>query len=140
MRVAFCALCGKQFSTKRKQQLYCGYLCSNNIPRDTTRASLRMKSRNANQWGEKNPNWKGGITYTTRMFRKSAGHKRWRRLVLQRDGHKCVRCGVTENLHVDHIKPFISHPELRLDINNGRTLCANCHYKTPTYGRNIYAY
>jgi hypothetical protein len=27
------------------------------------------------------------------------------------------------------------HPELRFDVNNGRTLCATCHHQTPTFGR-----
>lgn len=147
-RIKICEYCGEQFhwrvgkdSAKRfGSRRYCGKKCSGHAPRDKTAISNRMKLRNADQWGEKNPNWKGGITYTTRLHRKSGGHKRWRRLVLERDNHSCVWCGSTDNLHVDHIKPFIKYPELRLDINNGRTLCADCHIKTPTYGRNIYAY
>lgn len=31
-------------------------------------------------------------------------------------------------------KDFALHPELRLDINNGRTLCKSCHKKTENYG------
>jgi 5-methylcytosine-specific restriction endonuclease McrA len=37
-------------------------------------------------------------------------------------------------LQADHIKPFAHHPELRFDVNNGRTLCVPCHRKTDTYG------
>jgi len=38
------------------------------------------------------------------------------------------------NLEADHIKDFALFPKLRLDINNGRTLCKSCHKKTENYG------
>lgn len=37
--------------------------------------------------------------------------------------------------NADHIKSFKDHPELRTDLQNGRTLCVDCHRKTDTYGR-----
>ena len=37
-------------------------------------------------------------------------------------------------LEADHIKSFSICPEGRLDINNGRTLCEECHKKTDNYG------
>lgn len=48
--------------------------------------------------------------------------------VLIRDNFTCVLCGQTEGkIQTDHIKPFSLYPELRLDINNGQTLCQSCH-------------
>lgn len=61
----------------------------------------------------------------------------WRLSVLIRDGHKCVRCGATEQLDADHIQPQALYPELRFDVNNGRTLCRPCHRLTPTYGSRV---
>lgn len=58
----------------------------------------------------------------------------WRKIVLVRDGFKCVWCGSKTDLECDHIQPYITHPELRLDPDNGRTLCKECHKKTPNYG------
>jgi 5-methylcytosine-specific restriction endonuclease McrA len=58
----------------------------------------------------------------------------FRTLVLRRDGKKCVKCGSTENLEVDHILPFSSHPESRYDVSNGSVLCNTCHRLTDTYG------
>ena len=43
-------------------------------------------------------------------------------------------------LNADHIKPFSLFPELRFDLNNGRTLCVECHKKTDTYCEKIYKY
>lgn len=55
----------------------------------------------------------------------------WRTLSrkrLQDDGYKCVMCGSIAS-EVDHIVP-IQTPEgweLRLDYDNTRSLCLNCH-------------
>lgn len=50
----------------------------------------------------------------------------WSRDVRARDG-KCLECGRTEDLHAHHIKPKSSHPELILELSNGKTLCYGCH-------------
>lgn len=60
----------------------------------------------------------------------------WRTAVFQRDHYTCVICREQgKKLEADHIKPYEYFPELRLDINNGRTLCKLCHMKTDTWGR-----
>lgn len=58
----------------------------------------------------------------------------WRKLVLIRDGYKCVLCGSEEKLEVDHIQPVKTHAHLIYDVSNGRVLCKSCHKKTDTYG------
>lgn len=52
---------------------------------------------------------------------------RVRRFVYKRDNHRCVECGATENLSLDHIYPYSrggsdSHENLR-------TLCRSCNSK-----------
>lgn len=65
----------------------------------------------------------------------TAAYRRWRQAVYVRDDYTCQLCDVRGgNLHADHILPFSSYPELRYELSNGRTLCAECHRKTPTYG------
>ena len=44
-------------------------------------------------------------------------------------GKKCLRCGSTENLHIDHIKPRSKYPELELVLENLQVLCMMCNLK-----------
>lgn len=84
--------------------------------------------------GANNPNWKDGITPINMKIRMSLEYKNWRKSVFERDNYTCVLCGESGcYLEADHIKTFAHHPELRFDIENGRTLCKPCHLKTDTY-------
>lgn len=85
--------------------------------------------------GTKNKNWKGGITSLQEKIRNSAEYKNWRRLVFKRDDYTCVWCRKKGGyLEADHIKQFAFFPELRFAVDNGRTLCKECH-NTTKYGR-----
>jgi len=96
-----------------------------------------------NQKGEKNPAWKGGVTPLNEQIRKSLEYELWRKAVFERDGYTCIWCstrsgkGKNVELHADHIKPFAYFPELRFAIDNGRTLCKDCHKTTDTYGNKV---
>jgi hypothetical protein len=87
--------------------------------------------RGINHW-----NWQGGISNINENIRKSTEYKLWRQAVLERDNFTCIWCYSKEELGVDHIKPFALYPELRFAIDNGRTLCNECHLTTETYGGN----
>lgn len=77
--------------------------------------------------------WDGFIEDDNALFRKSIPYENWRDSVLKRDNYTCVKCGVhsgmgkTVILNADHIKPFSLYPDLRLEIDNGQTLCIKCH-------------
>lgn len=53
----------------------------------------------------------------------------WRRKVFDRDDNKCVKCGSKDKLDPHHIIEWDDAPELRLDVDNGMTLCRKCHMK-----------
>ena len=84
-----------------------------------TDAAKEKMRRAPKMRGEKHWSWQGGrLNY-------------WRKLVLERDNYTCQDCGLHDKtkgfLEADHTKPRKKFPSLQFDINNGRTLCPNCH-------------
>ncbi len=119
---------------------------------EATKAKLRAYR------GPHTSNWRGGTTALQNLVRGSARFRAWRLAIYRRDGWRCTQCGKKggwnksekhyERLHADHIRPLaLLLYEHRIstslaadrcdnlwDVDNGRTLCAVCHAKTPTYG------
>ena len=64
-------------------------------------------------------------------------HKRWRKQFnedcLERDGHKCVFCDVTEDLDVHHITDRHEMPNGGYVMSNGITLCKQHHMMAEEY-------
>ena len=95
------------------------------------RMSKLMRGRFA---GDRNHFWKGGVSKETDRIRHSIEYREWRTAVFERDDHRCMDCGERGGqLNADHIYPFAHYPRLRFDVDNGRTLCENCHKKTSTF-------
>jgi len=83
-----------------------------------------------NERGKKHWNWKGGKVKENKRIRGQSEYKIWRELVFERDDWTCQKClkrGVELNPH--HIINFSDNEDLRFDIDNGITLCRECHYK-----------
>jgi len=94
------------------------------------RSKLKEGKKRLDITGEKQLNWKGGTTSEAMKIRNSPEYKKWRTGVFKRANFTCQECKQRGGkLHADHIKEFALYPELRLDINNGRALCVNCHSK-----------
>lgn len=105
---------------------------------------------------EKHPNWKGGVTPFHMVIRELKEHNEWSRNVLQRDKHKCQRCGAKhqdKRLEAHHRRRFsdilqdfiLENKALSIvadkeelirraklynpfwDVDNGVTVCEDCH-------------
>jgi len=107
--------------------------------------------------GEKNSNWKGGISSLNNKLRHCPEMNEWRSQIFKRDNYTCVLCGRKRKvgdrvvLNADHHpKPYylilkennvttfdqaLACKEL-WNIKKGRTLCIECH--TETKGINQY--
>lgn len=90
--------------------------------------------------GENAPGWRGGVTSERKKQRDSKQYKEWRTQVFERDDYTCQNCkarngnGKAVYLHAHHIKSFHNFPELRFELDNGVTLCIECHKETENYG------
>lgn len=106
--------------------------------------------------GENHSSWRGGIVPLTKIIRRSFEYKLWREAIFKRDDFTCNKCFMRGGLlHPHHKIPFalifkdfinkynqfspiedketlakiaINHSEF-WDINNGETLCIDCHRK-----------
>jgi 5-methylcytosine-specific restriction endonuclease McrA len=81
--------------------------------------------------GDKNPNWKGGVSGERQVFYETIEWKQVTIEVWQRDDARCQECDVRnehceDNHHIHHIYPF-SYRELRTDPDNLVLLCKKCH-------------
>ena len=83
--------------------------------------------------GENNPRWKGGVKYQ-RVERSTNEYLQWRKSVYSRDLYTCQCCNSKNErgksavkLNAHHICNWNDYPTLRYDVNNGITLCCDCH-------------
>lgn len=106
---------------------------------------------NFGKTGKKHPCWKENKQRPfLKQIRETYKYRQWRSDIFTRDNFTCVQCGRKGiYLEADHIKRFIDIiREYKIEtldeaigceelwnINNGRTLCQQCHRKTDTYGR-----
>ena len=92
------------------------------------RMSKSARARTDHKSGINATNWQGGKTIESQSIRNSKKYINWRLSVFKRDEFTCKGCGqVGGRLQAHHIKHFAKYPKLRLDINNGVTLCDECH-------------
>jgi hypothetical protein len=122
---------GHNHKGKSYEEMY-GQEKANNI------RTMRIKGKN-------HPNWKGGITSLKKKIRSLFQYRQWRSDIFTRDNWTCQECGKRScYLEAHHLKPIaiiiqkynINNLEDAIlceelwNINNGQTLCIDCHNKT----------
>jgi len=142
-----CGKCKKEYKRNPKysnQQWIESKFCSREcqyVGKDMTNFVSPLKGKKSPYCGSKHHLWKGGVTNKHEGIRKSAKYTEWRTQVFERDDYTCKECNKRGgDLQADHIKPFAYFIELRFELDNGRTLCKPCHYKTPTFGEKAKKY
>jgi hypothetical protein len=131
-------------------------ICSKQIPRNTKQGENRIrpaqyvKARFCSKkckgihhssiiLGSNNPNYNGGISTENHIIRGSVEYKKWRMSVFYRDRFRCQVCGTRGNdINAHHLKPFAIFLEDRFDINNGVTLCVECHQLADNLNKKLY--
>lgn len=133
-----CLFCDKSFwaipaNIKKGHNKFCSVACYQAWQRGKSKISgFKLKPL----VGEENPNWRGGITDESISIRNSNEYKEWRVAVFERDNYTCQHCGrkcgngYDVYLEAHHLKSFSEYRDLRFDVNNGLTLCKECHEKT----------
>jgi len=114
-----CPQCGNHFKVTPayNYRIYCCMACSS--------AAKRNKSVNT---GSRNGQWKGGVYPENQAARERIDYKRWRETIFKRDDYTCQKCGKRGGvMHAHHLYKFSDYPELRYHIENGHTLCKQCH-------------
>lgn len=92
------------------------------------------KRRSVNDYakptGPDHHRWRDDITDAERANRRDGNaQKAWRNEVFERDGFACVACGddTGGNLNAHHLNSHDQHREQRWDVENGATVCEDCH-------------
>lgn len=140
---------GKKLSQEHKEKI--GRTSRGRIQSMETRMKHSLALR-----GEKSYQWRGGISPLLQLIRHCFLTRQWRSDIFNRDDYTCVLCGIRSgrgkhvDLEADHypktfaeifyqygiknLEDAVNCDEL-WNLNNGRTLCKNCHRKTETHGR-----
>lgn len=95
-------------------------------------SEYKRKMSKANS-GEKNGMHKDELTEEHRVEKRGIyGYKKWSKQVRERDNHTCKACGKSKGdvkmMVAHHLESYDTCEELRLDLDNGVTLCNSCHH------------
>lgn len=109
----------EEYLIKSKNTSMLRYGCSNYSK------TLEFKERNG---GENSVLWKGGIN-DERWDRLQPVYKTWRNSVFSRDNFICKKCNLHKTLNAHHICNWKDNIEFRYVLDNGISLCVDCHNK-----------
>lgn len=134
-----CIQCGKAFTPKHRNIKHCSLECSHKTTKQTLSHKIACTCLMCGKVTMRSPalatKYCSPECYYASKFTTPEGYKKWRRnqdfrsaqrnSIKQRDGYKCVLCGSTDKLQIDHILPIGLGGGNA--IENGQTLCRSCH-------------
>jgi hypothetical protein len=96
-----------------------------------TRKKMSEHSWQAKHTGKDNPLYNQELTFEQRYFGRNRNlqpeNHQWKKKVKERDNNTCQKCGSTKHLCVHHLNSYKQFESQRYDVNNGTTLCVDCH-------------
>lgn len=125
-----CEYCGKEFkgnNYKNSKRHYCSQKCKSKHQKEIL---IGKNNPNFGNTGSKNPLWNPERTDEERSgIRAIPGYKKFVCDVIKRDNYTCQCCGkkIRGDGKIHHLDGYNWCKEKRTDINNGITLCNNCH-------------
>jgi len=137
LKSKICEICKKEFKQgynvsdeKWKTIRFCSYKCRRYSEETRRKSSKMRKDSLTTPRKERHWNWKGGVTPEHNKLRGSLEYIIWRNSVYKRDNWTCRICGKhckNGDIIAHHLKKFADFPELRFILENGLTICRNCH-------------
>lgn len=125
-KTRLCVNCGKEFVVFKNSQCYCSKGCASSSHQKGKNKSLQAR-QNMSKAKTKESIFMG-FKNRRKSIITSFEYRNWRINVFKRDSFTCQICRkVGVYLEAHHIKSWSKYPELRLDVNNGITLCKECH-------------
>lgn len=146
-----CEVCGKkievnQYDCKHQKHFYCSNKCriegykkifkGENNPfygikhNESTKNKISQANQGKEAWnkGHKVP-WKTDEEREKDRSLYGDKYNEWRNAVYVRDNYICQCCGNNKggNLNAHHLNGYAWCKDERLDVNNGITLCEECH-------------
>lgn len=121
---------GKHPSEKTKEKIRKTLKAKDNSDWEKRFTEKYRKKMSMSLKGEDIYNWSGFSVKKNKRIRSSKKWPKWRKAVFERDNHTCQICIKRGGrLHPHHILAFAKYPTERFSLDNGKTLCIDCHNK-----------
>lgn len=119
-----CKYCKKIFDSDKRTTKFCSKRCFKNWIKDKNDFLIAIGKRRKN------------IKIYPSQHRTDINlYKEWRKSILRKNKYTCQNCKqIGGKLIAHHIHPYNNYPELQYNLDNGITLCKECHKKTDNFG------